>query len=71
MGTIPITSAMMMVMMMSILVPFKGKKQLDLHTQTCDVETEAQMGGMRSQVKICWPLPLARSKTGNRVFQVF
>lgn len=43
-GTIPITSAMMMVMMMSILVPFKGKKQLDLHTQTCDVETEAQDG---------------------------
>lgn len=71
MGTIPITSAMMMVMMMmSILVPL-GKKQLDLHTQTCDVEMEAQMGGMRSQVKICWPLPLARSKTGNRVFPVF
>lgn len=60
-----------MMMMMSLLVPFKGKKQSDLDTQRCDVEMEAQKGGMHSQVKTCWPLPLAKSKTGNRVFPVF
>lgn len=62
---------MIVMMMMSTPVPFKGKKELDLHTQTCDLEMEAQMGGMCSQVKTCWPLPLTRSKTGNRVFPVF